>query len=403
MSSTVAHLIALYLPQFHPIPENDEWWGRGFTEWTNVAKAKPLFRGHRQPHLPADLGFYDLRVPEVREAQAEMARNAGVGAFCYWHYWFGNGRRIIERPFEEVRDSGKPDFPFCLAWANQSWTGIWHGSPKQTLMKQEYPGRADEEAHFRWARKAFEDPRYFKVDGKPMFTVFAPHDLPSTTNFIEHWRELAAKAGYPGLFFVAISHRSGTTVNHYHDPVLDPFDAVTPLAPSDYLQSIGDATVRTDLPRRLKELNFGIKLNALKKSDRWRRPTRIQYADVVKHALHDMPLGERFLPSVLPGWDNTPRSSVRGVVYEGETPELFRQYLQKAVDRVSNYPKPRRIIFLKAWNEWAEGNYVEPDSFHGRAFLDAMRSVMFRPDDDNEFRRRSNEVEDSMLLATLSR
>ena len=157
MSSAVAHLIALYLPQFHPIPENDEWWGRGFTEWTNVAKAKPLFPGHRQPHLPADLGFYDLRLQEVREAQAEMARNAGVGAFCYWHYWFGNGRRIIERPFEEVRDSGKPDFPFCLAWANQSWTGIWYGNPKQTLVKQEYFGRADEEAHFRWARKAFED------------------------------------------------------------------------------------------------------------------------------------------------------------------------------------------------------------------------------------------------------
>jgi hypothetical protein len=401
MSSAVAHLIALYLPQFHPIPENDEWWGRGFTEWTNVAKAKPLFRGHRQPHLPADLGFYDLRVPEVREAQAELARNAGVGAFCYWHYWFGNGRRIIERPFEEVRDSGEPDFPFCLAWANQSWTGVWHGSPKQTLMKQEYFGRADEEAHFRWARKAFEDPRYFKVDGKPMFTVFAPHDLPSTKSFVEHWRELAAKAGYPGLFFIAISHRSGSIVDHYHDPILEPFDAVTPLVPSDYLQSVGEATVRTDLPRRLRELNFGTRLNALKKSDRWRRPTRIQYADVVKQALHDLPRGERFLPSVLPGWDNTPRSGVRGIVYEGETPELFRQYLQKAVDRVADYPEPRRIIFLKAWNEWAEGNYVEPDSFHGHAFLDAMRSVLCRRDDDGKLRRRSNEVQDYMSLAAL--
>jgi hypothetical protein len=400
MSSAVAHLIALYLPQFHPIPENDEWWGRGFTEWTNVAKAKPLFRGHRQPHLPSDLGFYDLRVPEVREAQAELARDAGVGAFCYWHYWFGNGRRIIERPFEEVRDSGKPDFPFCLAWANQSWTGIWHGSPKQTLMKQEYFGRADEEAHFRWAQKAFEDPRYFNVEGKPMFTIFDPRDMPSTKSFIEHWRELAAKAGYSGLFFVAISHRSGEIVNHYYDPVLEPFDAVTPLVPSDYLKSVGEATARTDLHRRLKELNFGARLNGLKKSNRWRRPTRIQYADVVRHAFHDMPRGERFLPSVLPGWDNTPRSGVRGVVYEGETPELFRQYLQKAVDRVADYPEPRRIIFLKAWNEWAEGNYVEPDSFHGHAFLDAMRSVLSSRDND-ELRQRSNEAEEYLSLAAL--
>lgn len=370
-------LIAFYLPQFHPIPENDEWWGRGFTEWTNVAKAKPLFPGHRQPHLPADLGFYDLRIPEVREAQAELARSAGVSAFCYWHYWFGNGRRIIERPFEEVRNSGKPNFPFCLAWANQSWSGVWHGDPNRTLINQEYPGRADEEAHFRWSQKAFEDPRYFKVEGKPIFAIFAPHEMPSTRSFIAHWRELAAKSGYPGLFFVAISHRWGPGVDPYRDPILDSFDAVTPLVPSDYLRSIALATRRTDLSRRLKELNFGARLNGLKTSDRWRRPTRIQYADIVKHALNDLPPGDRFLPSVLPGWDNTPRSGYRGVVFEGETPELFKQYLQKAADRVAGYPKERQVVFLKAWNEWAEGNYVEPDSFHGHAFLDAIRSVQF--------------------------
>jgi hypothetical protein len=376
LGSPAARVVAFYLPQFHPVPENDEWWGRGFTEWTNVAKAKPLFRGHHQPRLPADLGYYDLRIPEVREAQAELARSAGVHAFCYWHYWFGNGRRILERPFEEVRDSGKPDFPFCLSWANQSWTGVWYGNPKRTLMKQEYCGPADEEAHFRWAQKAFEDPRYFKVEGKPMFAIFAPCDMPSTKSFIEHWRELAAKAGYPGLFFVAVSRQNESAIHHYRDPILDPFDAVTPLVPSDYLQTIARTTGRTDFSRRLKELNFGTKLNALKWRDRWRRPTRIQYADVVKHAFHDLPLGDRFLPAVLPGWDNTPRSGYRGVVYEGATPELFAQYMQKAVDRVASHPEGRRIVFLKAWNEWAEGNYVEPDTLHGHAFLDAIRSVV---------------------------
>ena len=375
MSSPLARVIAFYLPQFHPIPENDEWWGPGFTEWTNVAKAKPLFRGHRQPRLPADLGFYDLRVPETRNKQAELARNAGVEAFCYWHYWWGNGRRIIERPFEEVRDSGEPDFPFCLAWANQSWTGIWHGAPKSILIEQTYPGPEDEIAHFRWAQKAFEDPRYLKVDGKPMFLIFSPHDMPSTTAFTDHWRELAVKAGYPGLFLVALSNKYRPNVDLYHDSILEPFDAVTPLVPQDYLDTTARTTQRTDFQRRWKELNVGYKLKQFKPAI-LNRPTRIRYEDVVAHALEGVPSGERFLPSVLPGWDNTPRSAHRGVVYEGETPALFRTYLQKAVDRVANNSPDHRIVFLKAWNEWAEGNYVEPDSVNGHAYLDVIRSVI---------------------------
>ncbi len=374
-SSPAARVIAFYLPQFHPIPENDKWWGAGFTEWTNVAKAKPMFPGHRQPRLPADLGFYDLRVPETREKQADLARSNGVEGFCYWHYWWGHGKRIIERPFEEVRDSGKPDFPFCLAWANQSWTGIWHGNPGSVLMEQEYPGRADHELHFTWARKAFEDPRYIKVDGKPMFVIFAPHDMPSTAEFAEIWRELAAKAGFPGIYLVAISNLYAPGVDRYHGKILEPFDAVTLLTPQDYLETVAKTTKRSDLRRRWKERNFGRVLNAYKPAS-WRRPTRLQYKDVVTHALEDLPSGERFLPCVLPGWDNTPRSSHRGVVYEGETPELFRDYLQKAVDRVANHSTSQRIIFLKAWNEWAEGNYVEPDSANGHAYLDVIRSVI---------------------------
>jgi lipopolysaccharide biosynthesis protein len=373
VNSPLARVIAFYLPQFHPIPENNQWWGPGFTEWTNVSKARPLFPSHRQPRLPADLGFYDLRVPEVREAQAALARDAGIEAFCYWHYWFGHGRRILERPFEEVRDSGKPDFPFCLAWANQSWTGIWYGTPNKTLMEQTYPGRADEEAHFRWAQKAFDDPRYVRVDGKPVFVIFAPHDMPSTESFIEHWRELALAAGYPGIYFVGISNRYMKGLDRYLDPILDPFDAVTLLVPQDYVSKRGRER-QGELRIRWKELNVG-KLNPYK-PERWQRPMRIDYAEVVAHALEDMPPGERYLPSVLPGWDNTPRSKFRGVVYEGETPELFRKYMEKAVAKVANHSAQHRIVFIKAWNEWAEGNYLEPDSVTGHAYLDAVRSVL---------------------------
>lgn len=373
-SQRTARAIAFYLPQFHPIPENDAWWGPGFTEWTNVAKARPLFRGHQQPRLPRDLGFYDLRVAESREAQADLARDSGIEGFCYWHYWFGNGRRILERPFHEVLDSGKPDFPFSLAWANQSWTGIWHGAPKTTLIRQEYPGREDEVAHFNWARKAFEDPRYQCVDGKPIFVVFAPHDLPDAAAFTDHWRELAHKSGFPGLYFVAISNRYEAGVDRYVSPLLDSFDAVTPLTPHDYLEDL-PKDFRARAARRIATRNFGTRFAGLTKG-RFRLPARYDYADVVRKALHDMPDHARFLPGVLPGWDNTPRSGPRGVIFENGTPELFEQYLAKAVARVQNRPQQEAIVFVKAWNEWAEGNYVEPDAANGHAYLDALRRVL---------------------------
>jgi hypothetical protein len=368
-----ARVIAFYLPQFHPIPENDEWWGAGFTEWTNVAKAKPLYRGHVQPRLPADLGFYDLRVPEVRELQAILARKAGVESFCYWHYWFGNGRRILERPFAEVLANRTPDFPFCLAWANQSWTGIWHGLSNTTLIHQTYPGKADEEAHFRWAQQAFEDSRYSCVDGKPIFVVFSPSDMPSTEAFIDHWRELAHKAGYPGLYFVGVWDGYEAPGERYHAPQLQPFDAVTLLGPHDHIAKTGGGGGST-APSWLKRL-VPARVKALRSAN-LNGPKRVPFESVVAKAYHDMPAGERFLPSVLAGWDNTPRSARRGLVYEGFTPELFKAHLEKAIARVQDHPKGQRLVFLKAWNEWAEGNIVEPDAIFGHALMNSLREAV---------------------------
>src|SRR6185295_18996445 len=188
----LARLIAFYLPQFHPIPENDEWWGRGFTEWTNAAKAKPLFPGHYQPHVPADLGFYDLRVPETRADQAQMARAHGIEAFCYYHYWLA-GKRLIERPFNEVLASGEPDLPFCLCWANQTWTGIWHGAPNRILIEQTYPGMDDHARHFDFLVQAFMDRRHVRVDGKPLFMVYEPTLIPDVRKVTDFWRDRAAK------------------------------------------------------------------------------------------------------------------------------------------------------------------------------------------------------------------
>ena len=204
-----ARVIAFYLPQFHPTPENDKFWGKGFTEWTNATKAKPLFKGHHQPHIPADLGFYDLRMPEVREAQAELAREAGVEGFCYWHYWFGNGKQFLQKIFDDVVDSGKPDFPFCVGWANHSWTNKnWVNTKTFSkdfyIAEQTYPGPQDHEAHFYSLLKAFKDKRYIKVDGKLLFYIFAPLQFPNVKEFMNLWQELAKKEGLPGFYFIAL-------------------------------------------------------------------------------------------------------------------------------------------------------------------------------------------------------
>lgn len=357
-----ARLIAFYLPQYHPIPENDKWWGPGFTEWTNVAKAKPLFRGHYQPHVPADLGFYDLRVPETRMVQAQMAKRCGIEAFCYWHYWFGNGRRILERPFAEVLESGEPNFPFCLAWANASWSGIWYGDPKTTLIEQTYPGPKDEAAHFHAVLPAFRDERYLRVEGKPLFVVFEPFGLPNPTSFIAHWRQLAIQAGLPGLFFVGLSN--------IRSDRLAQFDAITPHPPHDFRAS--RKLIRRSIARRLRRI-----VNQLA-GGRLHRPVIYSYSDVVKCAFSEFPADPRFLPCVLPNWDNTPRSGNRGVVFDKSNPELFREYLLKGLALIERNPPELRICFLKAWNEWAEGNYLEPDLQFGHGYLDVIREEMFR-------------------------
>ena len=196
---------AFYLPQYHPFKENDEWWGKGFTEWTNVGKAKPLFKGHNQPRVPTELGYYDLRLPIVREQQAQMARDAGVTAFCYWHYWFGNGKRLLADVFNEVLETGKPDFPFCLGWANHSWYAkTWDKNAKQKdllLMEQTYPGIEDEKKHFKFLLKAFQDKRYLKVDGKPFLYIFDADSIPS--EYIRHLREWTKESGFDDIYLIA--------------------------------------------------------------------------------------------------------------------------------------------------------------------------------------------------------
>lgn len=360
---THPRLIAYYLPQYHPIPENDEWWGKGFTEWTNVAKARSLFKGHYQPHIPADLGFYDLRLPEVREQQAELAREAGIEGFCYWHYWFA-GKRILERPFSEVLESGKPDFPFCLGWANASWTGTWYDAPDHTLIEQTYPGAEDHRAHFKALLPAFLDARYMAVDGKPIFLVFQPSDLDAAA--VNLWRELASQAGLKGLWLIGV-------VKHAQEAAhikANGFDGCT------ISRTNGRGTQLPALQRFIQRL-AGSRKAPLLYQQLFKKPFHVyKYAEILPYTDLESEVELDFYPAVMPGWDNTPRAGLNGQIFRDASPLVFKSHLGQAIERVSAYPPEHQLVIVKSWNEWAEGNHLEPDLKYGSAFLDAIKQVI---------------------------
>jgi hypothetical protein len=356
--------IALYLPQFHPVAENDEWWGAGFTEWINVARARALYPGHYQPHLPGELGFYDLRLDETRVLQAELAHAHGITAFCYWHYWFA-GRRMLHRVVDEVVSSGAPDFPFCLAWANESWGGTWVGAPRRLLIEQTYPGDDDHRRHFDALAEALHDRRYLKIDGRPVFYVYRPDQLlPSPQGFAELWRSRAEEAGLPGLFLIGQSAPG----RFLWKASTCGFDAVA-------LFKIRPAMERLASERR-KAFDWRV-LNVLQRQPLL--PDIASYRHWSPYIPSVSAPGELCFPAVLPGWDNTPRAGRRrGFVYHGATPDVFSRQVEAAVALLANRPASERVLFVRSWNEWAEGNHLEPDRRFGRGFLEAFRDVVWR-------------------------
>lgn len=358
MSKTQA--IAIYLPQFHPIPENDRWWGQGFTEWRNVIRARPLFTGHYQPHIPADLGFYDLRLAESRAAQVALASLHGISGFCYYHYWF-NGRRILERPFTEILESGEPDFPFCLCWANENWTRRWDGLDQEILLEQHY-STEDDEQHFLSLLPAFMDSRYIRVADMPVFLVYRISQLPNPAQTAERWRALARKHGLPGLMLISVQAHK----------ILDPrdfgFDAAMEFQPS------------WDMLRDLKKLKPSLRDHL---RGRWRNESPAKkihavfdYAEVCQAAL-SRPIPDYIeYPCVTPGWDNTARRRWGGTILQGSTPELYEQWLRKTIHKMASSHLPAPLLFINAWNEWAEGNHLEPDLRWGRAYLEATQKAL---------------------------
>ncbi len=355
----MARFIAFYLPQYQPIKENNEWWGPGFTEWTNVARAKKLFPGHYQPHIPADLGFYDLRMPEIREAQAEMARKAGIEGFCYWHYWFGNGKQLLERTFNEVVASGKPDFPFCLAWANESWyKKQWNSKDSfknKLLIEQLYPGEEDYINHFNSLLTAFKDKRYIRVNEKLFFIIYNPNASKEIPKIIKLWRKLAKQNGLNDFYFVAKDFDCRNKEFYLNIG----FDAV---------YNDNTLNIHHHLPLLAKIfLMAGRKIGI---------PSVFKYKKAIKYMITDDCGDRQVIPVVAPNWDHTPRSQGNGIVLHNSRPEYFYQVVRQAIDIVKDKPQQEQIIMIKSWNEWGEGNHMEPDLKFGKGYLNALKDAI---------------------------
>lgn len=372
-----ARVIALYLPQFHPTEINDKYWGKGFTEWTNVAKARPLFKGHYQPRIPADLGFYDLRLQETQIQQAEMARNYGIEGFCYWHYWFGNGKMILEKPLERVVQSGLPNFPFCVGWANHTWSNkTWEKTKAlqatTVFLKQEYLGKEDYTKHFMYLLPMFRDKRYMKVDDKPIFMVFNPYEIPDNDILIDTWQKLAKENGLKGIHFIA---RSETASNNANRVVIA--SKMEQKNRFDKCLGWGYDAIYSVPVQRIKIMDtHPIKLAAEKVLNKIHIHAMLEkhnYKDIIQYLFDDYDYLDNVYPMVIPHWDNTPRQGRRGYVYTNESPELFGKSIELAMKYLEKKPDDKKILFVHSWNEWGEGAYLEPDLKYGLQYLNQIK------------------------------
>ncbi|EKQ7998386.1 glycoside hydrolase family 99-like domain-containing protein [Raoultella ornithinolytica] len=367
--SKIDHVLAFYLPQFHPIKENNEWWGEGFTEWSNVAKSKKRFNGHRQPQLPADLGFYDLRLADTREQQAKMAKEYGITGFCYYHYWF-NGTQLLERPLKEVLESKTPDFPFCICWANENWTRAWDGMDKQVLIQQDYT-EDDSLEHFESLLPYFKDERYIKIDNKPLFLIYRYDHIEHVTSYFGKWREEAKKQGFDDLFICAV--KNGFVTAEPKEIVSKGFDAVLDFQPNrkDFPTNVSGKQKVIQLAQKVlpSDLYQWLKVNGS-------AVNQISYKGIVDNIVSKKWYDDcQVFPCVFPNWDNSPRRKTPTVI-QNNNPKDYTRWLKFAIDSTSNYLPGQRIVFINAWNEWAEGCHLEPDVEMGHTFLKATKEAL---------------------------
>jgi hypothetical protein len=361
--------IAFYLPQYHPIPENDLWWGEGFTEWTNVAKAQPFFKGHYQPRLPGNLGFYDLRVPEVRQKQAELAKKNGIYGFCYYHYWFGEGKMLLERPIKEVLLTKQPDFPFCFCWANETWEGRWHGidDNKRVLIKQDYPSKEDVINHFNYLVDFFKDDRYIKIGNKPIFQIYRPQDVPENIEFYKLFNELAVQNGFNGIYFIGGQKTPLNYSDNLDSKISSSFSIAINQAKSFIYQTKDTLNSNKVIFKLFKGNLFKGLNNITLESYDYLKFISIMHEIHILDSKSELPT----YPILINDFDNTPRAGKMGIVLKNTSPENFKIHVDQTF-KLMRKEIEDNFVFIKSWNEWAEGNYLESDVIYGDGYLQVL-------------------------------
>ena len=345
-------IFALYLPQFHTIPENDEWWGKGFTEWTNVKKAKPLFRGHNQPRVPINDYYYNLLNDNTFKCQTDIAKNYGVDGFCFYHYWF-NGKLLLEKPLENYLSNKELDFPFFFSWANEPWARTWDGENHNVIMPQKYGGIDDIINHFNYMLPYFRDDRYVKINCKPVFVLYRPNSISYLEDMIITWNKLAKQNGLEGIYFIE------SLTGYQNDKLSNNTDACF------YFEPMWTTHPRNIFHRLVKKIKFKVRGLNLR-----------SYSKTMKQILAKELLSHDRFAGFFVDWDNSPRKGERGTIFIGTSVKVFEHYFIKQLNKMNANNCP--WMFINAWNEWGEGTYLEPDKSNGMGFLETIRDVRER-------------------------
>lgn len=369
-------VIAFYLPQYHAIPENDAAWGKGFTEWTNVKKAKPIYKGQYQPHVPLNQDYYNLLDVNVMKQQAQLAKKYGIFGFCYYHYYFKDGKKLLEKPLENMLSDKSVDIPFCLSWANEPWSKRWDGSENEIIMPQAYGDKEEWKEHFEYLLPFFKDERYIKdEEGRPIFLIYKPRQIPECENMLKYWNELAKKNNIPSIKFF-VQHPDSEVID---GSIMEMFEGIVEFEPFYTLNSLM-GTKKSKLKFVLKYPLYAVKLgvnkinNKIKKMD-----LRLYDYDMIVDASLKRKSDKRIYPGVFPAWDNTARKGKNAMCYYNSTPSKFRIYLEKRIKK-NQQEYNKEFLFVNAWNEWGEGAHLEPDEKHGHAYLEAIRDSIINDD-----------------------